>query len=73
MEFLVVSYEAIRDFMELGGWVLYLIAALLIIMWFMIIERMIYLRGTHKTLVKQTIDEWEARRERQSLDGASST
>ena len=65
-EFILVAYEYIRDFMELGGPVLYLIAALLIIMWFMIIERIFYIRGPHKKAVKSAMDEWESRKERSS-------
>lgn len=65
-EFIVVIFEYIRDFMELGGPVLYLIAGLLFIMWFMIIERIFYIRGAHKEAVKAAIEEWEGRSERSS-------
>ena len=65
-EIIVVLFEAIRDFMDLGGPVLYLIAGLLIVMWYMILERILYFRGPHKTLVKAAIDEWEGRSERNS-------
>lgn len=59
-------FEYIRDFMELGGPVLYLIAALLIIMWYMILERIMYINGPHKKAVKTALDEWESRSERSS-------
>ncbi|MCH2190513.1 MAG: MotA/TolQ/ExbB proton channel family protein [Gammaproteobacteria bacterium] len=59
-------FEYIRDFMELGGPVLYLIAALLVVMWYMILERIMYINGPHKEAVKSAIDEWEARSERSS-------
>jgi len=65
-EFILLAYEYIRDFMELGGPVLYLIALLLIIMWFMIIERIFYIRGPHQRAVKAATDEWESRSERSS-------
>jgi len=65
-EFILVIFEYIRDFMELGGPVLYLIAGLLVIMWFMIIERLFYINGGHKKAVKSAIDEWESRSERKS-------
>jgi biopolymer transport protein ExbB len=65
-EFILVIFEYIRDFMELGGPVLYLIAGLLVIMWFMIIERIFYIRGPHKRAVTAAVDEWEARKERSS-------
>ncbi len=59
-------FEYIRDFMELGGPVLYLIAALLVIMWYMILERIMYINGPHKQAVKAALDEWESRSERSS-------
>lgn len=65
-DFILLAYEYIRDFMELGGPVLYLIALLLIIMWFMIIERIFYIRGPHQRAVKAAVDQWEARSERNS-------
>ncbi|MGK0438685.1 MAG: biopolymer transport protein ExbB [Paracoccaceae bacterium] len=65
-DFILLAYEYIRDFMELGGPVLYLIALLLIIMWYMIIERIFYIRGPHQRAVKAAVDQWEARSERNS-------
>ena len=65
-EFIVVIFESIRNFMDLGGPVLYLIAGLLIVMWYMILERLFYFRGPHKKAVKAAIDEWESRSERSS-------
>ena len=51
-------WEAIRDFLELGGPVLYLVAVVLAIMWLCIVERLIYFfdatttldRGCHQAL-----------------------
>lgn len=65
-EFLLVLVESIRNFMDLGGPVLYLIAGLLVIMWFMILERLMYFRGPHKKAVRDAINEWESRAERSS-------
>ena len=62
----VNMWESIRDFMELGGDVLILIAVVLTIMWIMIIERFIYFATEHNDYVKATIDQWEARAERTS-------
>ena len=62
----VNMWEAIRDFMELGGDVLILIAIVLTIMWIMIIERFIYFATEHDKYVRATIDKWEARAERTS-------
>lgn len=65
-EFILVIIESIRNFMDLGGPVLYLIAALLVVMWFMIIERIMFFRGEHRNQVKNAIAEWEGRSERKS-------
>lgn len=65
-EFILVIIESIRDFLELGGPVLFLIAGLLFIMWYMIIERILYIRGPHKKAVKAVVKEWESRSERTS-------
>lgn len=65
-EFILVIIESIRSFMELGGPVLILIAGLLVVMWYMILERIMYFRGPHKALVKDAITEWESRPERKS-------
>lgn len=59
-------FEAIRDFMELGGDVLWLIAILLLIMWALIVERLLFLRGPHQRNVEEAVEAWEARSERQS-------
>jgi len=59
-------WEAIRDFLELGGDVLFLIGLLMIFMWVMIIERMMYFAFNHQELVQKTIDAWNARPERKS-------
>ena len=42
MQFFVDIFEAIRDFMELGGPVLTLIAWTIFFMWLLIVERLIY-------------------------------
>jgi len=65
-DFILSFFESIRDFMDLGGPVLYLIAALLLVMWFMILERILYFRGAHKKAVKNAIKQWEDRPERRS-------
>ncbi|MEE9448078.1 MAG: MotA/TolQ/ExbB proton channel family protein [Arenicellales bacterium] len=62
----IPALEDVRDFMELGGGVLIVIAALLLVMWGLIFERFIYLRGWHKQMVKQAISAWEDRSERNS-------
>jgi len=49
MLWLTDSFEAIRDFMELGGPVLRWIAVTIFVMWSLIIERLIYFRRPMKS------------------------
>ena len=60
------NFEAIRDFMELGGPVLNWIAITIFVMWVLIVERLVYFRTTMKTMHDEIIDAWEARPERKS-------
>ncbi len=66
LDFIIAIPEHIQDFMELGGPVLYLIALLLLVMWYMILERILYFRGPHKDAVDNAVKEWESRAERSS-------
>jgi len=66
MQFLTNSFEAIRDFMELGGDVLTIIAFVIFAMWVLIVERLVYFRTAFKADTKAAFDRWEARSERQS-------
>ena len=65
-EFILVIIESFRDFFDLGGPVLFLIAGLLFVMWYMIVERILYIKGKHKQLVRAAVKEWEDRSERTS-------
>ncbi|MCF6226749.1 MAG: MotA/TolQ/ExbB proton channel family protein [Xanthomonadales bacterium] len=60
------ALETIRDFMELGGDVLYIIGFLTLFMWMLIIERLAYLRGGHKRLAKTALELWDARGDQNS-------
>lgn len=51
MQWLFDTYTAIRDFMELGGPVLNVIALVILWMWVLIIERVIYFRTGHPRFV----------------------
>jgi biopolymer transport protein ExbB len=66
MQPLVDAYEAIRDFLELGGPILRLIAVIILVMWILILERLIFFRTGMQKLVRDTFAEWERRRERKS-------
>lgn len=58
--------ETIRDFMELGGIALYMIGALTLFMWVMIVERMVYLRSGHRKMVEATTGIWGDREDKSS-------
>jgi len=66
MYWLIDSFEAIRDFMNLGGVVLKGIAVVIFLMWALIIERILYFRSTMKLMSIEIHDKWEARKERRS-------
>lgn len=66
MIWLTDSFEAIRDFMELGGPVLRWIALTIFLMWVLIVERLMYFRSTMKVMAKEIHDNWESRSERRS-------
>jgi biopolymer transport protein ExbB len=66
MLWLTDSFEAIRDFMELGGPVLRWLAITIFVMWVLILERMLYFRSQMKVMSTDIHDRWEARGERRS-------
>ena len=43
------AFEAIRDFMELGGDVLFLIALTIFLMWMLVFERLVFYRSSSRT------------------------
>ena len=60
------AFEAIRDFMELGGPILRWIAVTIFVMWVLIIERLLFFRSQMKAMSSDIHDRWEERRERRS-------
>lgn len=56
----------VLDFIDAGGQVLVLILAATFVMWTLIFERLWYFRFGHRALVRQVIDEWNARADRSS-------
>lgn len=60
------SFEAIRDFMELGGPLLRWIAVTIFLMWVLIAERVLYFRSEMKTMSREIHAAWESRSERRS-------
>lgn len=66
MLWLTDSFEAIRDFMELGGPILRWIAVTIFLMWVLIAERLMYFRSPMKIMSREIHDSWESRGERRS-------
>ena len=60
--------EVLLAFMDKGGEVLWLIAALLFVMWTLIFERVWYLKFGWKNDVAKVITQWEGRGERKSWE-----
>lgn len=60
------AIEAIREFMNLGGPVLTVIAIAIFLMWVLIVERILYFRSTMRTRAREIQTAWEARGERRS-------
>jgi biopolymer transport protein ExbB len=55
------AIASIRDFIELGGDVLYAIMLTLVLMWTLILERLWFFYRVHPLEVKDTIEAWETR------------
>ena len=66
MLWLTDSFEAIRDFMELGGPILRWIAVTIFLMWVLIAERLMYFRSSMRSMSREIHDSWESRSERRS-------
>lgn len=66
MLWLADSFEAIRDFMSLGGPVLRVIAVTIFLMWVVIVERILFFRTSMGKLSREIYDTWESRPERKS-------
>ena len=60
------AFEAIRDFMGLGGPVLKAIAVTIFLMWVLIIERILFFRSSMRSMSREIHDKWESRSERKS-------
>jgi biopolymer transport protein ExbB len=60
------ALETIRNFFELGGQVVVVIALLTLFMWILIVERLIYMRRGHPKMVAASKSVWNARSEHSS-------
>jgi len=66
MYWLADSWDAIIDFLYLGGNVLRWIAITIFLMWVLIIERLLFFRTTMSLLANDIKNKWEKRKERKS-------
>ncbi len=66
MLWFIDAFEAIRDFMELGGPVLRWIAITIFVMWVLIVERIVFFRTNMRGLAADIREAWESRSERKS-------
>ena len=60
------GYEAIRDFLEMGGPVLLVIGLFTLLMWILIFERIFYFRVEHSRLMRRVVTAWKGRHDRSS-------
>jgi biopolymer transport protein ExbB len=58
--------EAVRDFMDRGGDVLYLILVVTFFMWALILERQWYYRRLFPAQAREVIESWQARQDQTS-------
>jgi biopolymer transport protein ExbB len=66
MDFFVLTFESVRDFLELGGDVLVVITITIFGMWALIIERLIFFRTGLQSLNREFSSTWMGRVDRQS-------
>ncbi len=64
--FFIDIFEVIRDFLERGGNVLWLILFTLIILWSLIIERFMYYKNEFPQDLQDAVDAWKSRSETSS-------
>ena len=60
------AFSSIRDFMESGGIVLWLIAILVFFMWALIFERIWYFSHSHDIYIQDVSSEWNNRLDKTS-------
>jgi len=66
MQWFIDAFEAVRDFLELGGPILGLIGWTIFFMWVLIVERLIYFQTGLRRLGQQVRDTWKTRKDRRS-------
>ena len=64
--FLFEAFDVIRDFLERGGNVLWMILFTLVLLWSLIIERFMYFKNEFPKEKQEAVDKWMARKDRSS-------
>lgn len=64
---LIEAFEGIQKFLDMGGPVLLIIAALLLVMWTLLFERLWFFKTTLKAELQDAVSCWEARPEHKSV------
>ena len=63
---LMEMYDAINEFMDTGGQVLIVIAAVIFIMWLLIFERFVFVFYSYRSVKKHMVSVWQGRKEQTS-------
>lgn len=66
MQALTDVLEPLKAFLDQGGFVMYLIAALTFVMWMLIFERVFFFKGGLRGEIQGQLSIWESRKERKS-------
>ena len=66
MFFFYDAADALFEFMQKGGDVLYLIGLLAFLMWFLIFERFWYFRFNHQSSVNLAVEDWSQRSDKKT-------
>ena len=66
MFFFYDAADALFEFMQKGGDVLYLIGLLAFLMWFLIFERLWYFKFSHQTNVDGAVKDWSKRADKKT-------
>jgi biopolymer transport protein ExbB len=63
MLFLTEIWESVRDFIATGGDVLYIVAAVLLLMWVLMLEKYLFLVTEYPKIRNSVIAKWDARQD----------
>jgi biopolymer transport protein ExbB len=61
-----IMFDRVQFFIEQGGMILWVIFATCLLLWFLIIERILFFKLSYPARAKQTIHDWLSRRDRNS-------